>query len=120
LNFSVNKEIIIIAAVSIVFLIGVKIAYGQSANLLDETNRTQLIDFIKMSDIYANVSLNSLDKQQGKAELNYILPYMTQQELETLAKEIVNNGNPIEIVEQAKEEQTASSLRSCEINANLC
>lgn len=124
-----RTEQIIVVLLLCISLVSFRLAFGlagplehlEKETLEPQSNRTELIDFINRSDIYVNLAwLTPEEKIERKNTLNDILPTLSVERLEEVAREIRNNGTPFEVISEAKEEQLASSLDTCINNPNLC
>ena len=124
-----RTEQIIVVLLLCISLVSFRLPFGlagplellEKETLEPQSNRTELIDFINRSDIYVNLAwLTPEEKIERKNILNDIVPTLSVERLEEVAREIRNNGTPFEAISEAKEEQLASSLDTCISNPNLC
>ena len=109
-------EVGVIAAVFAVFLIAIKSAYGagsleelQSQTMQEQSYRSELINFINQSNLYGNDTSSNEDLLTEREKFNYLLPSLSLERLEELAKAI-RSGNPYSVLADIQEEKLAPHL----------
>lgn len=93
----------------------------QSETLQEQTYRSGLIDYINKSDIYSYPSMSyqsAEEKADAREKLNWVLPSLSLERLEELAKEIMTNGNPFRVLAEVENERLAPAIDTlgCAIN----
>jgi len=90
--------------------------YGKSGQDLinpaaeEQTYRQKLLNYINSSDMFSSLAENySPDKMvKAKQETNQYLQQLNTSQLEHVAKEIVNNGDPFGTISSSKNEEIKS------------